>query len=130
MKYEAEENHSRRRNCLLNITYYKLQARKYFGYYIVGLGSKGYRVGGAKEILDQAIMIPRVCRGWKTMGKKPKFMARVGLCSSQCHGGTMMNAMQSDLPDTVSDVMQANHRDGASSVDESYRVLCSQSEAL
>ena len=50
--YEAKENHSRQRNCLLNITHYKLRAGKYFGYYIIGLGSKGYRVGGVKEILD------------------------------------------------------------------------------
>ena len=53
-----------------NITYYKLQAGKHFVYYIIGLGSKGYRVGGVEEILDQTLMIPRVCRGWKTMGKK------------------------------------------------------------
>ena len=57
-------------------------------------------------------------------------MARTGLRSSQHHGGTMTNAMQSDLPDTVWDVMQANYRDGASCVDESHRVLHSQSEAF
>ena len=105
MKYEAKENHSRRRNCLINITYYKLRARKHFGYYIIGLGNKGYGVGGAEEILNQALMIPRVRRGWKTVGKKPKFMARTGLCSSQCYSGTMTNAMQSDLPDTIRDVV-------------------------
>ena len=81
MKYEAKENHSRWRNCLLNITYYKLRARKHFGYYIIGLGDKGYGVGGAGEILNQALMISRVRRGWKTVGKKPKFMARTGLRS-------------------------------------------------
>ena len=64
------------------------------------------------------------------MGKESKLVARMDLRRSQRHGGTMMNAIQSDLPDTVSDVMQANHRDGASSVDESRRVLHSQSEAL
>jgi len=101
MKYEAKENHSRRRDCLLNITYYKLWAGKHFGYYIIGMRNKGYGVGGAEEILNQALMIPRVRRGWKTMGKKPKFVARMGLRSSQRHGGTMMNAMQSDLPNTV-----------------------------
>ena len=63
MKYEAKENHSRWRNCLLNITYYKLRAQKYFGYYIIGLGNKGYGVGGAEEILNQALMVPRVRRG-------------------------------------------------------------------
>ena len=57
-------------------------------------------------------------------------MARMGLHSSQCHGSTMTNAMQSDLPDMVWDVVQANHRDGASGIDESRHVLHSQSEAF
>ena len=82
MKYEAKENHSRRRNCLLNITYYKLQAGKHFDYYIIGLGNKGYGVGGAEEILNQALMIPWVRHGWKTVGKKSKFVSRTGLRSS------------------------------------------------
>ena len=125
MKYEAEQNHSRRRNCLLNITYYKLQAKKHFGYYIIGLGNKGYRVGSVGEILNQALMIPWVRHGWKTVGKKLKFMARTGLCSNQRHGSTMTNAMKSDLPDTVWDVMQANHQNGASSIDESHHILYS-----
>ena len=60
MKYKAKENHSRRRNYLLNITYYKLRAGKHFGYYIIGLGNKGYGVGGIEEIINQALMIPRV----------------------------------------------------------------------
>ena len=118
------------RELFADITYYKLQTRKHFVYYFIGLGGQGYRVGGIEEILDQALMIPRVCRGWKTMGKEPKLVARTGLRSSQRHGSTMTNAMQSDLPDTVWDVMQANHWDGASSIDESCRVLRSQSEAL
>ena len=46
-----------------NIAYYKLQAGKYFIYYLISLGSKGYIVGGVEETLDQALMIPRVCRG-------------------------------------------------------------------
>ena len=46
-----------------NITYYKLWARKHFGYYIIGLGDKGYRVGGVGEILDQALIISRVSGG-------------------------------------------------------------------
>ena len=53
-----------------DITYYKLQIRKHFVYYIISLGGQGYRVGGIEEILDQALMILRVCCGWKTMGKK------------------------------------------------------------
>ena len=63
MKYEAKEKSLKTEKSFANITYYKLQARKHFGYYIIGLGSKGYRVGGIKEILDQALMIPRVCHG-------------------------------------------------------------------
>ena len=89
MKYETKENHSIQGDCLLNITYYKLRAEKHFAYYIIGQGVEGYRVGGAKEILNQALMIPRVRRVWKTMWKKTKIMARTGLCSSQCHGSTM-----------------------------------------
>ena len=64
MKCKAKrEKHSRWRNCLLNITYYKLQVGKHFGYYIIGLGNKGYGVGDTEEILNQALMIPRVRRG-------------------------------------------------------------------
>ena len=105
MKYEAKENHSRRRYCLLNITYYKLWSKKHFGYYIIGLRNKGYGVGGAEEILNQAFMVPAVRHGWKTVGKNPKIVARAGLCDSQRHGSTMTNAMQSDPPDTVWDVV-------------------------
>ena len=101
MKYEAKEKSLKTKKLFANVTYYKLQARKHFVYYIIGLGSKSYRVSGVEEILDQALLIPRVCRGWKTMGKKSKLMARTGLRSSQHHGGTMTNAMQSDLPNTV-----------------------------
>ena len=123
MKYEAKKNHSRRGNCLLNITYYKLWARKHFPYYIIGLGVESYRIGGAEEIPNQALMIPRVRRGWKTVAKKPKIVAGAGLCSSQRHGSTMTNAMKSNLPDTVRDVMQTNHRNGAPGIDKSHRVL-------
>ena len=63
---------------MLNITYYKLRAKKHFAYYIIGQGVEGYRVGGAKEILNQELMIPRVRRVWKTMGKKVKIVVRAG----------------------------------------------------
>ena len=110
---------------MLNITYYKLWARKHFSYYIIGQGVKGYGVGGAKEILDQAFMIPRVHRVWKTMRKKPKIIARMGLCSSQRCGSTMANAMKSNLPNTFWDVMQTNHQNGAPGINESRRVVYS-----
>ena len=48
---------------MLTITYYKLWAEKHSAYYIIGLGVESYRVGGAEEILDQALMIPRVRHG-------------------------------------------------------------------
>ena len=35
-----------------NVTYYKLWARKHFGYYIIGLGDKGYGVSSTEEILN------------------------------------------------------------------------------
>ena len=125
MKYETKENHSRRGNCLLNITYYKLRVGKHFAYYIIGLGVESYRVGGTEEILNQALMIPRVGRDWKTVGKKPKIVARAGLCSSQRHGSTMMNAMKSDFPNMVWDVMQANHQNGTPGINKSRHVICS-----
>ena len=64
------------------------------------------------------------------MGEKLKLMARMSLRGSQRHGGTVANAMQSDLPNVIRDIMQANQQDGASSVDESRRVLRGRSEAL
>ena len=117
MKHETKENHSRRRSC------YKLRAGKHFAYYIIGQGVEGYRVGGAHEVLNQALMLPRVRCVQEIMGKKPKIVTRTGLCSSQHHGSTMMNAMKSDLPDTIWDVMQANHRNYTPGVDKSCRIL-------
>ena len=103
--------------------YYKLKAGEHFIHYVIGLGSKGYGVGGIEEILNQALMIPRVFGGWKTMGKKSKLVARASLRNSQCHGSTMTNTMKSNLSDMVWDVMQANHRHGTPGIDESYHVL-------
>ena len=111
------------------ITYYKLRAEEHFGYYIIGLGDRGYRVSSTEEVLNQAFIIPRV-RRWGAMGKEPKLVARMDLRRSQRHSGTMANAMQSDLSDTVRDIVQVNHQDGASGVDKSLRVLRSQSKAL
>ena len=53
-----------------SFSYYKLKAIKHFVYYVFGLGSKGYGVGGIEEILDQALIILRVFGGWETMRKK------------------------------------------------------------
>ena len=130
MKYKTKENHSRWGSCLLNITYYKLRAGKHFAYYIIGQGVEGYRVDSAKEVLNQALMIPRVRCIWKTMGKKPKIVARAGLCSDQRHGSTMTNAMKSDLPNMVWDVMQADHQHSTPGIDKSRHMLCSWSKAF
>ena len=104
-------------------SYYKLKAREHIVHYVIGLGSKGYGVGGIEEILNHSLMIPRVFGGWKTMGEKSKLMARASLCSSQCHGSTMMNTMKSNLSDMVQGVMQANHQHSTPGVDESCHVL-------
>jgi len=64
------------------------------------------------------------------MGEKPKFMARMSLRGSQRHGVTMANVVQSDFPDVIRDIVQANQRGGASGIDESRRVLCGRSKAL
>ena len=122
---KQRRNHSRRRNCLLNTTYYKLWAGRHFAYYIIGQGVEGHGVSGAKKILSQTLMIPRVPRIQKTLRKKPKIVARMSLCGSQRHGSTMIDAMKSDLPDAIRDVIQANYWDGTSGVDKSCRVLCS-----
>ena len=105
MKYDTKEKSLKTEKLFANITYYKLWIGKHFGYYIISLGDKGYGVSRTEEILNQAFIIPRVRHGWKTMGKESKFMARMGLRRSQRHGGTMVNTMQSDLPNTVQDVV-------------------------
>ena len=63
MKYETKEKSLKTNKLFANITYYKLLAGKHFGYYIISLGNKSYGVGSAEEILNQALMIPRVRRG-------------------------------------------------------------------
>jgi len=60
------------------------------------------------------------------MRKKPKIMAGVNLGSSQRHGSTM----KSDFSDAVRDVMQASHRNGAPSIDESCCMVRSQTKAF
>ena len=52
-----------------SFSYYKLKARKHFVHYVFGLGSKGYRVSGVEEILDQALMILRVSVAGKPWGR-------------------------------------------------------------
>ena len=123
IRLKAKENHSKRRSCVLNATNYKLRAGKHLAYYVMGQGIEDYRVGGAHEVLDQALMLPRVRCVRETMGKKPKIMAKTGLCSSQRHCSTMKNAMKGDLPNLFRDVMQASHRYGAPGIDKSRRVI-------
>ena len=68
-------------------------------------------------------MIPRVHRIWETVRKKLKIVARTSLCGSQRRGSTMTNAMKSDLPDTIRNVIQANYWDATSGIDKSCRIL-------
>ena len=63
MKYEAKEKSLKTETLFTNITYYKQRAGKHFGYYIIDLGNKGYGVGSADEMLNQALMIPKVHHG-------------------------------------------------------------------
>ena len=63
MKYEAKEKPLETKKLFANITYYKLQAEKHFGYYIIGLRDKGYGVSRTEEILNQVFIIPRVLHG-------------------------------------------------------------------
>jgi len=117
-------------NCLLNVAYYKLWTEKYFAYYVIGQGAEGHGAGGTKETLSQALTILEMHRVWETMRKKSKIAAKMGLCSSQHYGSTMMDTMKSDLPDAVWDVIQANHRDSASGIDKSRHVLHNQLKAF
>ena len=60
LMHGTKEKPLKTKRLFANVTYYKLQARKYFVYYIIGLGSQGYRIGGVEEILDQSLVIPGV----------------------------------------------------------------------
>ena len=91
----------RQENYLLNIAYYKLRAEENLAYYVIGQGIKSYRIGSTHEILNQALLLPRVCCVWKTMGKKLKILARTGLGGSQRHGSAVTDAMESNLPNTI-----------------------------
>ena len=56
-----------------SFSYYKLKAREHFIHYVLG---------SVEEVLNQALVIPRVFGGWKTMGKKSKLVVRASLRSS------------------------------------------------
>ena len=110
-------------NYLLNIAYYKLQGEENLAYYVIGQSIKNYRIGDTHEIFNQVLLLPRVCCVWKTMGKKLKISAQMGLGGSQRRGSAMTNAMESNLPDTIWDVMQMNHQNGTPSIDKSHRMI-------
>ena len=46
-----------------SFSYHKLRAKEHFVHYVFGLGSEGYGVGSAEEILNQALMVLRVFGG-------------------------------------------------------------------
>ena len=51
----------RQEKYLLNVAYYKLRAEENLAYYIIGQGIKGYGIGDTHEILNQVLLLPRVC---------------------------------------------------------------------
>ena len=98
------------RELFTDITYYKLQIRKYFVYYVIDLGGQGYRVGGVGEILDQVLIISRVSGGWSSMGKKPKIVAGVNLRKApRC---TMTNAVEGNFLNTGWNVVKTSINEG------------------
>ena len=113
----------RQENYLLNIAYCKLRAEENLAYYVIAQGIKSYRIGDTHEILNQKLLLPRVFYVWKTMGKKLKILAQTGLGGSQRRGNAMMDAMESNLPDTIRDVMQTNHQNGAPGIDKSCHMI-------
>ena len=51
----------RQEEYLLDVTYYKLRAEENLAYYVISQGIKSYRIGDTHEILNQALLLPRVC---------------------------------------------------------------------
>ena len=62
-EYRAKEKPLKMKRLFASFSYYKLKDKEHFVHYILGLGSKGYRVGGVEEVLDQALMVLRVFGG-------------------------------------------------------------------
>ena len=104
-EHRAKEESLKTKKLFASFSFYKLRVGEHFVHYAFGLESKGYRVGGAEEVLDQALMVLRVFGGWEAMGKKSKLVTRAGLCNSQCHGSTMMNTMEGNFSDAVWDII-------------------------
>ena len=121
---KTKENHSWQGNCLLKITYYKLRVGEQFAHYIVGQSIESYRVGGAREFLSQTLMIPGGHCIRETMRKKLKIVARTGLCSGQRCGSAMANTVESNLPNTIWNVMQTDCQNSAPGIDKPRRMIC------
>ena len=62
-EYRAKEESLKMKKLFVCFSYYKLRVGEHFVHYVFGLGSEGYRVGGAEEVLDQALMVLRVFDG-------------------------------------------------------------------
>ena len=95
-----------------------------FAHYIISQSIESYRVGSAREFLNQTLTIPRGHCIRETMRKELKIVARVGLCSGQRCGSTMADTMENNLPDTVGNVMQTDYQNSTPSIDKSYRMIC------
>ena len=68
MEYEYKKP-LKMKKLFASFSYYKLRAREHFVHYVFGLGSNGYGVGGAEEVLDQALMVLRVFSAGKPWGR-------------------------------------------------------------
>ena len=51
MEYKCK-NPIKMKKLFASSSYYKLKAKEHFIHYVLGLGSKGYRVGSIEEILN------------------------------------------------------------------------------
>jgi hypothetical protein len=124
-EYRAKEESLKTKKLFASFYYYKLRVGKHFVHYVFSLGSEGYEVGDAEEVLDQALMVLRVFGGWETMGEKSTLETRAGLCNSQCHGSTMTDTVDGNFSDVVWDIVQTNHRHVTPVIDESFCILWS-----
>ena len=59
-EYRAKEKPLKTKRLFASFSYYKLKAREHFIHYVFGLGREGYRIGGVKEVFDEALMVLRV----------------------------------------------------------------------
>jgi len=79
VEYETKEKSLKTEQLFANITYYKLWAEKHFGYYIIGLGDKGYGVSSTKENPQLDIHNPQGEPWLENHGEETKVHGQNGL---------------------------------------------------